>query len=45
MKVLSFTFFFIVNITLQCRIWSDSDKDSDEKAKYQDIRTFIIISY
>ena len=29
--------FLIVNITLQSRIWSDSEKDSDEKAKYQDL--------
>ena len=26
--------FFIANITSQCRIWSDSDTDSDEEAGY-----------
>ena len=29
---------FFLSQTLQCRIWSGSDIDSDEKARYQDIR-------
>ena len=38
MKVLSLhQVFLIVNITLQSQIWSDSDTDSDEKARYQDL--------
>ena len=45
MEVLSFILsFLIVSITLECWIWSDSDTDSDEKARYQDIRIFIIMS-
>ena len=42
-NVLSLTscFLLIVDITLLCRIQSDSDTDSDENARYQDI---IIVS-